>query len=479
MKRILKSSAIMGGSSAVSVLAGIIKAKVIAISIGPKGVGIMEMLVCLMGIASTVSGLGLSGSGVREVAFAREQNNVSSLFGIRRVSLCTVIFLGSLSAILIFWFRYQIAQYLLNNRSYSWAIGWLGVGVFASTLSGVLVAYLNGFRRISSMAWITIWAAIISAAAGSLAVWGFGSKGVIIVVISYPITTLMVSLWYVVKIKMPRVHIAWREYVNILRSLLTLGFVTMIASLMAVGTQFLTRWLINRNFGIGAVGYFGAAWNISMVYLGFALGSFAVDYYPSLSEVATDDNRFVERINKQVYAAMLLTVPVILGMYIIAPYMVNILYSAAFRETTEILRWQLLGDLFKVPAWALGFALLAQRRSIFFLATELIWNVVYLAILWLGLERWGLKVAGVAFLLAYISYFFLIWIILKHKVKFSWNSDNIKLMGIFGGCAVSIIILPSLFLYGWIVQLSIIIGLMLFSFNKIKLSLSRGLPWKL
>jgi len=74
-KSILKSTALLGGSSFINILIGMIKTKIVALLLGPSGVGFMGVLSSLQQIVTTVTGLGLNTSGVRQIAHATASND--------------------------------------------------------------------------------------------------------------------------------------------------------------------------------------------------------------------------------------------------------------------------------------------------------------------------------------------------------------------------------------------------------------------
>jgi enterobacterial common antigen flippase len=69
-RQILSSSAWIGGSSVLSIAIGIVRTKAMAVLLGPAGFGLLGMLTALADLARSVAGMGLSSSGVRQIADA-------------------------------------------------------------------------------------------------------------------------------------------------------------------------------------------------------------------------------------------------------------------------------------------------------------------------------------------------------------------------------------------------------------------------
>ncbi len=61
------------------------------------------------------------------------------------------------------------------------------------------------------------------------------------------------------------------------------------------------------------------------------------------------------------------------------------------------MRWQLLGVALRAISWPLGYLVLSRTMNWTFLATQIIFNLVYLTSAWMGVERWGLEAVGAAF----------------------------------------------------------------------------------
>lgn len=421
---ILKASAIMGSSSVVTIMAGIVKNKVIALLMGPTGIGLFGLLLAVLTTTSTIAGMGLSNSGIRQIAAVNAGEDCERLAIMRKALWSASFLLGFLGALVLVLFREPVSRLAVGKEGYGMTIAWLGLGVWAITVSGAQTAILNGLRRIGDLARINVIGALVGLPVSCLAVWLWGENGVVVAVVSGTFTTLGASWWFYRKIPSMPVSASWRELLPHQKQLFSLGAVFMFSTLMTVSVQFLVRIILTRTMGMEATGHFQAAWSISMLYLGFVLGAMGTDYYPRLSAVAQDHQATNAMVNEQTEVALLLTGPVILAMLTFSPQIVSLLYSSSFKETTSILRWQILGDLFKVASWPMGFIMLAQGRSRMFFLAELSWNLSYLGLIFFGLRFWGLESTGIAFLLAYILLFGVNWLLVRRITRFAITRHN-------------------------------------------------------
>src|SRR5262245_2474649 len=68
--QILKSSALIGGSSLMNVGIGIVRNKAMALLLGPAGFGLTGIYTSLSELALNIAGMGINSSGVRQIAEA-------------------------------------------------------------------------------------------------------------------------------------------------------------------------------------------------------------------------------------------------------------------------------------------------------------------------------------------------------------------------------------------------------------------------
>lgn len=427
-RRILRASSIMGGSSIVTIACGIISAKLLAVRLGPEGVGLIGLLQSAQVLTAALAGMGLSSSGVRLIAMAHANKDLSEVATVRGTLAVVSTAFGAIAALILVLYRNPLAGILLDGPARGNDIALLGLGVIASTAAVAQTALLTGRNELGRLARMQV-----AGAVGGLVVLAFvvllaGGQALVLAVIGGPIIVLTASFWLTKDIARDLPPPDMTRVRKSLPPLFSLGVVFMATGLMATSTQLIIRVEINRNLGVGATGEFQAAWSISMLYLGFVLGAMAVDYYPRLSAAASDHITTNRLVNEQARTALLLTAPVVVGLAGFAPEIVRILYAGDFGNAVRILEWQTLGDLLKVPSWAMGYILLAQGRSLLYFISELSWSAIYVAAVVLGLPVLGVEITGVAFLLSYAIYFIALAMLTRRVTGFALNIHNVFLL---------------------------------------------------
>jgi len=414
-RQILRSSFISGGSSVINILIGLLRTKAVAVILGPSGIGLIALFYSLMATASTIFSFGLGSVGTRQIAeVASKENSEYSVDDIRR-ALCWGTFVLAVVATLAFWLlREVLASEILNEKERADQLGILAIGVGLMVISGSQSAVLNGLRRISDLAWLSIFSAIFSAFIGVAALLLWKERGVILFLLSGPIVSFLVANWFIRRLEpIQYAIVSGKKLVYQWKKMLNLGAAFMLSALITTSSQLLIRTLVQRELGSESLGYFQAAWVISGTYIGFVLAAMGTDYYPRLTSIMHDFTLTNRLVNEQTEVALLLAGPVFLAMIGMAPYLIELLYSKEFIEAASILQWQVLGDILKVASWPIGFIILAAGDGRTFVITELIATAIFTLVVWVGLPLIGIKATGIGFLIMYIVHlplmYFLAW----------------------------------------------------------------------
>jgi PST family polysaccharide transporter len=212
-----------------------------------------------------------------------------------------------------------------------------------------------------------------------------------------------------------------------LSALIRLGLAFTIGGIALLVGQLAMRTLVQRDLGLDALGYFQAAWFISITYIGFVLQAMGTDYYPRLTATIHDHSAANRLVNEQTEVAMLLAAPVLLGLLALAPWVVQLLYSSAFGEAVIVLRWQILGDALKIASWPMGFILLATGDARAYMISETVAVAVMVGTTALLLPIIGLQACGVAVLVMYLFYLPLVHQLARRRTRLCWQASVTRL----------------------------------------------------
>ncbi len=422
-RQILRSTSIIGGASVINILIGLVRVKVVAVLLGPAGVGLIGLFSNLIAAASNIAALGMRAVGTRQIAEAAARDDEHAVAVARRALFWGALAMSVLGTLVFWLLRGVLATHVLADPTLKDQMGWLALCVGLTVAAGSQGALLNGLRRIGDLARVSVYSSALATGLGVGALLLWREKGILVYLLLTPLASFLVSHWYVAHLpntKQPPAPL--RELAQQWSTLARLGGAFMLAGLSVTVGQLVIRTLVQRELGIEALGHFEAAWAISMTYIGFVLGAMGTDYYPRLTSVIHDHAAVNRLVNEQTEVALLLAGPVFLTMLGLAPWVIKLLYSSSFAEAATILRWQILGDILKVVSWPLGFVILAAGDGRTFIANELLGMGVFVLCVWLGLPYLGLQTTGIGFLVMYVVFLPIVYWLARRRTGFRWTA---------------------------------------------------------
>lgn len=431
---------VIGSAQVVNILISILRMKVLAVLLGPSGVGLLSIFNNLLGMMTQAAGLGMGSSGVREIAASRGEE--ATLSWVRRVLFAAHLVQGALAMVAVWVLRDRIATWLFGDALRATEVGLIGIAILLTLLGTAQTALLQGLRRIGDLGRVTVFAAFAGTVAGLAAVWLRGEGGLIWFILAQPLTTVLIARHYTGRLpKQTAARLSLGETWEIWKPMARLGVAFMLGGLATTATLLLVRGRISQDLGLDAAGHFAAAWGMTVTYVGFLLGAMGADYYPRLTEVIHDRVAAVQLMNDQAQLGLAIGGPVLLLLIGLAPWVITLLYSADFGPAVTLLQWQTLGNVFKLASWALGFSIAASARGKTFLLVQVNFNVLFLLMLWPTLGYVGIIAAGPAFTIAYILHFCLLNVLVRRIHGFRWEALSLRLLGLHAGLAVALLAL--------------------------------------
>jgi antigen flippase len=423
----LKSTSIIGGSTVIVMLIRMLRTKVLAILLGPTGIGLEAIFDSVITLSKTAVDLGISSAGVRQIASAVGSGNQSviatTVFTLRRLCLA----LGIVGAASLFLMRESVGRIAFGNSEHGSDIGLLSIILLFGAVMGGQGALLQGMRRIGDLAKMNMFGALAGALLSIPIVFIWGRSGIPAYMVLGAGVGVFISWFYARRVRFEPVKIPLRQMTGEARSLLKLGLVFLASGLMTTGALFLLRILVARHEGVYGAGQFQAASALSMVYVGFVLQAMGTDFYPRLTVVAHDNRRCNQLVNEQAEISILLALPGVLATLALAPWVIQLFYSNRFDKAAEILCWQVSGTFLQVNSWPMGFIILAKGRAAALFWTDFASYSVYVALGWLGLKLFGLPGTGMAFLGLYAFHWGVMYLVVRRMSGFALSKTNVRL----------------------------------------------------
>lgn len=462
---ILRSSSVVGGTHAVNYLIALMRVKIIAILLGPDGVGLISLYTSIIALLGAVSGLGIGSSGVREIVRAYSKDDAIEAARTVRILRRSCWATGLFGWLLVIAFAEPISNWMTGSSEHVSAIRILGSTLLIGAISSGQIALLQGLRRIGDLACVNVAGSLIGSLV-SIAIYVFlGVKGVVPSLIVTAIIALAVSWWFSKRVPVERCDLPWADAIDGFKRLFGLGLAFMWSAGLLAGVDMLTRSFIAHEFGIESAGVYQAAWALSVMFAGFVLSAMGADFYPRLTAVIHNKPLAIRVVNEQIEIGVLLALPGILGIIAFSPVVVKMLYSPQFLPAAELVPWLTLGVFGRVISWPLGFVQLALGASRWFVATETAFLCLQAAsALWL-LQCFGMVGVAYAFAISYaIHVVFALWLA-RRLIGFSCSSDARSLIAtasVFVGAVLAFRSIP-IEIFGRVTETAAIVAGTVFS----------------
>ncbi len=468
---ILKSTSLIGGASVFNILISMVRTKFVAILLGPSGVGLLGMYSQIINLITSLTSMGISNCGVRQVAESvgtgDDDKIARTAITLRRTSWLT----GGLGLLVMVVFCVPLSIMTFGTNDYAWPIAILGITLLTGAIAGGQSCIINGTRRIVELAQISIISAINGTLISIPCFYLLGQAGIVPSLILSAFATLVTSWWFARKVPVKIIHLKWCDSYSESRQLLLLGVSFMGAGLVTALSGYLIQIVMLRQFSLADVGIYQAAFNLSGILVGFVLSAMGADYYPRLTAVAGDNTSVHRIVNEQSQISVLLSLPGLAAMMIFAPLIIKLFYASSFVTAVPVLRWCILGILGRVFSWPLGFVILAKGKGKLFFVTEVIACALHLTAVFFFIQIWGIKGAGIAFMMLYVVHAGLMLFVIRMMVGASWNQHTLKL-AIIASIIMALLMLNctfnNFFYATWAINIFIVAGVSMFCLKRLE-----------
>lgn len=427
-KKSLKTTSLFGGVQIYQILIKIISSKFVAVLLGPTGMGINGLLQSTTQIISSVAGMGLGTSAVRDMSASYASNDEGKFFRTLSVFRRLIWFTGIIGALICllgspFW-----SKLTFGNYDYTIAFTLIAVTVLFTQLTSGQTVLLQSTRNFKLMAKAGVIGSTVGLFVNIPMYFFWGMKGIVPAIITMSLATLAISTYFARKVPQKKVPLTSRETFHEGKFMLSMGFFLMLQGLLELVCGYIVRIYISNTGSLADVGLYNAGFMIINTYVGMVFTAMGTEYYPRLSTYTDDHERFNQAINQQIEISLLLTAPLIAFFLVFGDLAIIILYSNKFLPITWMVIWAIMAIFFKAPSWCISFSFLAKGDIKAFWLNELVAVLLQLGINLLFYHYGGLTGLGVSYMLNYFLYNFQVWFITKIRYSFKLNLSLLKVL---------------------------------------------------
>ena len=406
-RHVLKYTGIFGGVQGLNIVMGLVRTKLIAILLGPSGMGLASLFNTTVNFVSQSTNLGVAFSAVRHISELYDKGDREALEHFVKVvrgwSLLTAL-LGMLVCIVVGPFL-SSTTFAWGNHSLHFMLLAPAVGMLAVT--GGETAILKGMRSLGALAGIQVLAVVAALVISIPIYYFFGEAGIVPVIVLMALATLLLTVKYSFRL-MPFNLSGAKGILGEGMEMVRLGVAFTLAAVIGSASEMLIRSYLNVVGDLDMLGLYNAGYMLTITYAGMVFSAMESDYYPRLSGVQSDIEATNECVNRQMEVSLLLLSPMLAGLIVTLPLLIPLLFSSQFLPVVEMAQVATLAMYLKVMTLPVAYITLARGYSLSYLFLETSYFVAFVLLFVVGYNQWGLYGTGIAITLAHLFEYLLV-----------------------------------------------------------------------
>lgn len=422
-RQAFKATSLFGGVQFIQIIISALKSKVIALFLGPAGMGIYNLLRNTVEIAGKTSGFGLSASSVKFISEEITDGDEQRAYKLIQVLQNLLWISGGLGALILAFCAPFISRLLFDSNTYTFSIIWLSAAVLFNQLAEGRISVLQSLRKLQYLAKASLWGSVWGLILTAPVFYFLREEGIVPAIIIAAVINLFLSNLFLRKSKIPKKEVSKKESIKEGMGMLKLGLALSFSSLISAVTAYILQLYINDLGGVAQVGLYSAGFLILNRYGGLIFTAMAKDFYPRLAGISNYRSKIRYTVEHQAFLAVLLMTPFVVLFLALAPQFIRLLLSSEFDEIKTMVSWGMIGLLLKATSWSMAYIIIAKGDTKLYIQTNISFKILELVINILGYHFGGLVGLGISFMLYYFIYLVGIYIITYKKYRFYFSKD--------------------------------------------------------
>ncbi|OYZ47616.1 MAG: lipopolysaccharide biosynthesis protein [Sulfurovum sp. 24-42-9] len=392
---LIKTSILSAIATIIRVIAGFVSVKIVAVYIGPSGLALVGQMQSFIGMMSSVASAGIGSGVVKYTAEHYEDESAKQKIWSSALKISLVLIVPM--AVAIIFLAEFISLKLLHTREYSSVFIVFAVSLVFFVLNGLLSSILNGQKEIKRLTLLNIAGALFGVVNYQL--YGALVAGIVSQSIVFFITLgfVLKSNWFKLSLFVGSLDKAY------MKKLLKYSAMALTSAISIPLSHMYLRDYIGTHIGWDEAGYWQAIWRISETYLMLVTTTLSIYYLPKLSSLQ-DRSELKHELLHGYKIIMPLVIVMALGIYLFRDVVITLLFTPKFAPMAELFLYQLIGDVFKIASWLLGYIMVAKAMTRLFIVSELIFVLSFVLLSVVFMHLYGIIGMTIGFMVNYMLY---------------------------------------------------------------------------
>lgn len=424
---ILKYTGIFGGVQGLNILIGLVRNKLVAMILGPMGMGVVALFTSTVKLVGDATNLGLPMSAVRDISEAYEsgdERRTQRLIAVFRMWSAMTAAFGMLLCIVL--------SPLLNAWTFSFGnhilhFVYLSPVVALTTLTACEMALLKATRRLHDIAVISIYSVVAALVISVPVYYFFGMSGVIPVLVFVAFAQSVITLCFSFR-QYPLRFSFNAAYFREGAGLVRLGLAFVAGCVFGSAAEFTIRSYLNYVAQVEVVGLYNAAYMMIVTYAGMIFTAMETDYYPRLSAIPSVGSELNDTVNKQIEVSLVLLSPMLLFFVVYMPVLLPLLFSSKFMPVLPMLQIAAMSMYARALFLPIEYISLSRADSFSYLFVEFFSYAMLVVSVIVGYNYYGLIGTGVGMTLTGFGELLMVLLFYRVKYKFSLSRRALKIV---------------------------------------------------
>lgn len=383
-------------------LVALLTIKLIAVSVGPEGLGFLGNYMSLISIATALAGGGVITGVVKYVSeFPRGSERQKAFIG--NALVYSVIF--SVLVVLIGCLLIEpISYYIFGSVEYS---GYLVLFLFIQFVAALVnLAYgvLNGLQRNVGYAFVVVVGNISSLALAYYSITYYDMAGAV-TALALPLVLPLLPIIFIFSKYKISFDFSFMYFLSDCKRLSRFTLMLIVSAVCFPVVEIFVRSNIAESVGADAVGIWQAMIRLSGAYLSFFSVFLSFYLVPKIS----GENNKIQILRSVCLTMFFLSIcfgGMLFFVLLIKDQLVIFVFSENFLDVAKYLAMQMIGDYFRIMGWVIGFVVVAKAATKLYVASELFQGLIFMVMTYV-LFLFSKEVSSVifAYLITCISYF--------------------------------------------------------------------------
>ena len=394
---VLKYTGIFGGVQGLNILISLVRNKLVALLLGPAGMGLAALFNSVVNFVSQATSFGISFSAVRhlsEIFDSGDSVRIRTFVNTVRAWCAVAALLGMAVCVAS---APAVGRYVLDGGSHMLEIMALAPVVAMLAVTGGETAILKGARSVPLY-------------------WLLRYDGIVLVIFVTTAVNMLFTVRYSFRLfpvgglecEVRRLGVrgvaAWlRRLLADGSGMVRLGVAFIVSGVFGSGAEMIIRSFLNNYADLNTVGLYNAGYVMAVTYAGMVFSAMETDYFPRLSAVNHDTAAVNLAANRQIEVSILMISPMLTLLITMLPILIPLLYSGRFVAVVPMAQVAVLSMYARAAMLPVAYITLAKGHSRAYMVIEGASAVVFVVLMIVCFNAWGLVGAGVAVLLSNVA----------------------------------------------------------------------------